>query len=68
MRDCTKLYQPKKRTTNFGLRSYSYLACKLWNDLPKSLKDISRNNVVEFKCRLKQDNVTDFENMSSFYV
>ena len=68
MRDCTLLNQPRKRTTNFGLRSYSYLATKLWNDLPSHLKCISDNNVIEFKCRLKNYNGTKLDSMSTFYV
>ena len=68
LRDCTLLNQPRKRTTNFGLRSYTYLAAKLWNDLPSHLKCISDNNVIEFKCRLKNWNGTKLESMSAFYV
>ena len=68
MRDCTILEQPKKRTTNYGLRSYSYLASKLWNDLPSHLQDLSNNDVIDFKLRLKQCNGMNLESMSTFYV
>ena len=68
MRDCSLLDQPKKRTTKFGLRSFSYLASKLWNDLPPHLKDLSMNDINEFKCRLKQWHGIKTENLPNFYV
>ena len=68
MRDGTILNQPQKRTTKFGLRSFSYLASKLWNDLPPYMKDLSKQDVIEFKSRLKRWHGINMENESNFYV
>ena len=46
-RNCKKVYQPVKRTTTYGLRSFSYTGAKLWNDFcPKLAEDVDLN---EFK-------------------
>ena len=68
MRDSSLLNQPKIRTTKFGLRSFSYLAAKLWNELPPSLKDISNCDIADFKCRLKQWKGISLDSMSSLYL
>ena len=38
MRDSCIIEQPKRRTTTFGLRSFSYVGAKVWNELPTYLK------------------------------
>ena len=32
---------PDPKTTTYGLHSFSYLAAKLWNSLPESLRTLS---------------------------
>ena len=39
LRNCTRLYQPKKLKTTYGLRSVSYVGAKLWNDFCPFLVD-----------------------------
>ena len=41
MRDSSLLEQSRCRTTQFGLRSISYIGAKLWNDLPNDFKETS---------------------------
>ena len=31
MRDSSKIEQPERRTTMYGLRSFSYVGAKVWN-------------------------------------
>ena len=38
-RNCTKLCQPRKRTTKYGLRSTVYTGAKLWNDISPVITD-----------------------------
>ena len=33
LRNSVRLYQPIKGSTTYGLRSFSYVGAKLWNDL-----------------------------------
>ena len=49
------LVQKKTNSVNFGLRSFGYLASKIWNDLPARFKDIdiSDVDVSVFKSQLK---------------
>ena len=47
MRDSSLLEQSRCRTTQFGLRSISYIGAKLWNDLPKDFKETS--DFTDFK-------------------
>ena len=68
MRDSLLLVQPKKETTNFGLRTISYLGSRLWNELPCDLKNISDTDISVFKSRLKQWKGANLDNMNSFYV
>ena len=51
MRNFQLLNQPKKTTTTFGLRSFSYFGSKLWNDLPNNIK--KSKDIDEFKSHLK---------------
>ena len=47
MRDSSLLEQSRCRTTQFGLRSISYIGAKLWNDLPNDFKETS--DFTDFK-------------------
>ena len=47
------LIQTKKETTNSGLRTFSYLGSKLWNELPVHFKDLTDIDINEFKSRLR---------------
>ena len=47
------LEQGKKNTTNYGLRSFTYLGSKLWNDLPEYFKYVTELEISEFKLLLK---------------
>ena len=49
MRNSTKLWQPTRRSTTFGLRTVSYVGAKLWNDLPLDSIDINDIDLNEFK-------------------
>ena len=49
-----KLIQPKRRTTSNGLRSFSYLGSKLWNDLVNSDPAIANCDFNEIMVYLKQ--------------
>ena len=69
LRDPLPLVQQKHDTTNFGLRTFSYLGSKLWNDFPSSLKiNIEDADILEFKSRLKLWSFPNYEDMPSFYV
>lgn len=59
MRNPNKLNQPKRRTTNYGIRSLSYIGSKIWNDLPFSL-DINSLELDEFKTLLNTWDGPDF--------
>ena len=54
LRNPLLLVQSKMNTTNFGLRSYTYLSSKLWNELPADFKDIENVDINQFKSRLKE--------------
>ena len=49
-----KLIQPKRRTSSNGLRSFSYLGSKLWNDLVNSDPAIANCDFNEIMVFLKQ--------------
>ena len=48
-----RLIQPKRRTTNSGLRAASYLSAKLWNDDWAPFVDTIDGNHCIFKSSLK---------------
>ena len=54
LRNNLPLIQAKKDTTNFGLRSFGYLASKLWNDIPTSIKNLSEKDIPLVKSLLKE--------------
>ena len=47
------LEQPIRRTTTYGLRSFSYLGAKLWNDFVSDFNDINSMDMSELKTFLK---------------
>ena len=58
MRDSCIIEQPKRRTSTFGLRSFSYVGAKVWNELPTCLKETTDLN--DFKSLLDTWNGPDF--------
>ena len=54
LRNPSLLVQPIVDTTNYGLRTFTYLGSKLWNDLPSSFKDIDDTDIDDFKIALKR--------------
>ena len=68
MRSPIILQQPVKEGTTFGLRSYSYLASKLWNDLPLHMKKIDNIDLECFKRTLKDWDGPNGELISNFYL
>ena len=48
-----RLEQPIRRTTTYGLRSFSYLGAKLWNDFVSDFNDINSMDMSELKSFLK---------------
>ena len=65
LRDSSRLCQPMKETTNFGLRSINYVGSKLWNTLPMHLKNSP--DVNSFKLGLKERSDVDL-NSETFLV
>ena len=68
LRDPSLLVQPIVDTTNYGLRTFSYLASNLWNNLPATFKDIADSDIDDFKRVLKTWDGPNYDNLSSFYV
>ena len=59
LRNDVRVVQPKRRTTNFGLRTVSYLGAKLWNDNLALLADTLDEDLFMFKSFLKSiDDIT----------
>ena len=59
LRNDVQVVQPKRRTTNFGLRTVSYLGAKLWNDNLALLADTLDEDLFMFKSFLKSiDDIT----------
>ena len=67
-RNSIKLIQPKKKSTNFGLRSFNYLAPKLWNDLLSKFQNIKDYDAEEFRVFLKQWDGPNYDSINEFYV
>ena len=57
LRDSSIIEQPKRRTTTFGLRSFSYAGAKLWNELPNYVKEMA--DLSDFKRTIYALNWTD---------
>ena len=68
LRNPSLLVQPIVDTTNYGLRTFTYLGSKLWNDLPSSFKDIDDTDIDDFKIALKKWSGPNYDNISNFYV
>ena len=66
MRDSSLLEQSRCRTTQFGLRSISYIGAKLWNDLPNDVKETS--DFTDFKRILHTWTVPDLDDPFRSYV
>ena len=49
LRDSCKIMQPKRKSTTYGIRSFTFIGAKLWNDLPSHFKDLCDMDVAEFK-------------------
>ena len=58
--------QPKRRTTTFGLRSFSYVGAKVWNELPTYLKETTYLN--DFKSLLDTWNGPDLIDTTFSYL
>ena len=59
LRNDVRVVQPKRRTTNFCLRTVSYLGAKLWNDNLALLADTLDEDLSMFKSFLKSiDDIT----------
>ena len=61
LRQKLRLIQPKRETSRYGLRSFSYLGAKLWNELPIDSNYISNMSPDEFKSFLSKRPVPDCE-------
>ena len=51
MRDNSRMDQPLRKNTNFGLRSVTYVGSKIWNSLPANVKNAE--DLVNFKRALR---------------
>ena len=49
LRNPIRIIQPVRRTTQFGIRSVSYIGAKLWNDLPLGNIHPSDIDICDFK-------------------
>ena len=49
----TKLEQPLRRTTNYGLRTFSYIGSRLWNLLVQEYPEVPHMDLGQFKSLLK---------------
>ena len=49
----TKLEQPMRRTTNYGLRTFSYIGSRLWNLLVQEYPEVPHMDLGQFKTFLK---------------
>ena len=67
LRDPLKLIQPKRNTTNFGIRTLSYIGPKLWNNLPLHMKLHTEPDIETFKSSLKNWDGPDIS-VDGFYV
>ena len=62
MRNNMSLTQPKRKTSTYGLRSFSYIGAKLWNDLDCSLENFHDMTLKDFKTVLEGWSAPDFNN------
>ena len=66
MRDSSKLVQPKRNTTTFGLKSLTYFGSKLRNDLLIDFKDAT--DLALFRDRLRNWEGPNIDYVINFYV
>ena len=66
LRDSSRLDQPLKQTTNFGLRSINYLGSKIWNNLPLNIKNSP--DLISLKRGLRGWSGIDFESNEVYFV
>ena len=50
----TKLEQPLRKTTNYGLRTFSYIGSRLWNLLVQEYPEVPHMDLGQFKSLLKR--------------
>ena len=68
MRNQLKITQPKRATTRFGLRTFSYTGAKLWNELPFDIESTADTTVNDFKRLLEQWEGPDLESTNFNFV
>ena len=66
LRDASKLQQPKRISTTFGLRSFTYFGSQLWNNLPIAFKE--SDDIVAFKDQLRHWGGPNLDGVINFYV
>ena len=66
MRDSSIMVQPKRNSTTFGLRSFSYFGSKLWNDLPNHFKGTT--DFITFKDQLQHWSGPNLSGLVNFHV
>ena len=66
LRDSSIMEQQKRRTTTFGLRSFSYAGAKLWNELPIYVKEMT--NLSDFKRTIYAWNGSDLNGVTFSYL
>ena len=54
LRNPVPLIQEKRDSTNNGLKTFSYLGSKLWNDLPPLFKMLDKDQILLLKSLLKE--------------
>ena len=63
-----QLVQPFRHTTTYGLRTISYTAAQLWNDLPFYIEDITEMCAQHFICMLKSWKGPEYNDPSYHFV
>ena len=66
LRDSSIMVQPKRNSTTFGLRSFSYFGSKLWNDLPNHFKGTT--DFITFKDQLQHWSGPNLSGLVNFHV
>ena len=66
LRDSSRLDQPLKQTTNYGLRSINYLGSKIWNTLPMHIKNSP--DIISLKLALRGWSGVDIESSETSFV
>ena len=66
LRDSSIIEQPKRKTTTFGLRSFSNAGAKLWNGLPNYVKEMT--DLSDFKRTIYTWNGPDINGAAVRYL